>query len=118
MRVLGSLLTLLLGLATGVAGVGVHRNPFGLVLAVGAALGTVWALRQWRRTAVAWFAAGWLVALGGGLLGRPEGDVAVGSDTPGYILIGTGFVLVAQAAGALATRETGTPGRGDAGGDP
>jgi len=117
MRALGSFLALLLGFATGVAGVGVHRIPFGLVLAVGAALGTVWALRQWRRTTVAWFAAGWLVALGGGLLGRPEGDIAVGSDTAGYILIGTGFVLVAQAAGALATRETGTPGRG-AGSDP
>jgi len=112
MRILGYVLALLLGLATGVAGVGVHRRPVGLVLAVGTVLVTVWALRQWRRTAVVWFAAGWLVVLGAGLLGRPEGDIAVGSDLPGYVLIGTGFVLVVQAAAALAARETGAPGRG------
>jgi hypothetical protein len=70
---MGYLLALLLGLATGVAGVGVHRRPIGLVLAVGTVLVTVWALRQWRRTAVVWFAAGWLVVLGASLFGRPEG---------------------------------------------
>ena len=110
MRILGYLLALLLGLATGLAGVAVHRRPVGLVLAVATVLVTVWALRQWRRTAVVWFAAGWLVVLGAGLLGRPEGDIVVGGDLPGWVLIGTGFLLVVQAATALGSREP--PGRG------
>lgn len=112
MRLLARLLAFLLGLATGVAGVGVHRSSLGLVLAVGAPLATVWALREWRRTAVPYYCAGWLLALGGAVLGRPEGDVVLGSDLPGYVLIGTGFVLVVQAVTALTARETGTRGGG------
>lgn len=97
----------LVGAVTGVAALAVHRSgPGWLALAVTASLGPAWALRSTGTPRVgAAYCLGWLVVLGIALAGRPEGDYVVASDTAGYILMATGFVLVVLGVTSL--------GRGD-----
>lgn len=94
MRLLAYALALVLGFAAGIAAIAVHRSPAGLVLGVGTALAVMHALRQWLPGAATAFAAGWLVPLLFAVAGRPEGDVAVASDTYGWLLILSGFVVL------------------------
>lgn len=94
MRLPGYAAALLLGLAAGVAAVALHRTLPGLVLGAGAAMVTLWAIRQWMPTAAAAFAAGWLLPLLAALSGRGEGDYAVAADTRGYLLIAAGVVVL------------------------
>lgn len=94
MRILGAALSLVLGLAAGVAAIAVHRSLPGLVLGVGTALVVLWTLRMWLPVAAAGFAAGWLVALVVAVAGRGEGDYVVSSDPRGWLLIGAGFAIL------------------------
>ncbi|MGH3370158.1 MAG: hypothetical protein ACRDPR_09155 [Nocardioidaceae bacterium] len=94
MRFLGYGLALCLGVTTAVAVLAVHPSPPGLLLGSAATLVTLWALRQWRRPLVAWFALGWLVPVWAGLSGRSEGDYVVSQDTLGYGLLGTALVVL------------------------
>lgn len=94
---------LVAGFVVGLAAVAVHGRTWGLVLGAVASLAALVALPPglWSRVA---YAAGWLVALGLAVVPRPEGDYAVASDVPGYVLIGIGLVLL---VGALATLPVG-----------
>lgn len=98
----------LLGLAAGLASVVVHRSLPGMLLAATAVLTAQWALRQWYRRSAAVFAAGWVAPLVVALLGRPEGDYAVGNDLAGYLLIGTGFLVAAVGITSLGGRDAST----------
>lgn len=99
----GSLtLSLLLGLAVGIAAIAVHRTVYGAVLALTTTLVSMWTLRLWVPRAATAFAAGWLVALLVAIAGRAEGDYAVSSDGLGWLLIGSGFVVLV--AGVAWTR--------------
>lgn len=93
MRLPAYVAALALGLAAGTAALGVHRSALGLLLGAGTALVTMSALRQWLPPAAAWFAAGWLVPLVAGLMGRAEGDYVVSSDLSGILLIAAGLVV-------------------------
>jgi hypothetical protein len=94
MRFLGYALALVLGLAAGIAAIAVHRTVPGLVLGTGTAVVVMRALRLWLPRAAAAFAAGWLVPLVVAVAGRSEGDYAVSSDAYGWLLIGSGFVVL------------------------
>jgi hypothetical protein len=107
---------LLLGAVVGLASTAVHRwvllgVPGGLLLAVSASLLTAWHLRRGPapRSAAA-YCLGWVAVVGLALAGRPEGDYAVAGDVPGYLLMGTGFLLVAFGVASLAPPERAQPG--------
>jgi hypothetical protein len=101
MRLLGLALTLfvsaLLGLAVGVAAVFLHRSTAGLVLGLGTTVLTMRALRHWAPPAVIGYAVGWLAVLLAALGGRAEGDLAVATDTVGWVLVGGGLVVLVTA---------------------
>ncbi|MGZ4470136.1 MAG: DUF6113 family protein [Nocardioidaceae bacterium] len=110
MTVVRHTLALLLGAATGLAAVLVHRMavqrlPFGLVLAVAATLATAWMLRRsaFPRLAMS-YGVGWWLVFGLVLAGRPEGDYAIAADVDGFVLIGTAFAVVFLAVTALTAR--------------
>lgn len=97
----------LVGAATSVAAIAVHRSgPGWLTLAVSATLGVAWALRSTGtpRLAAA-YCLGWLVVLGLALAGRPEGDYVLAGDTAGYLLMATGFALVVLGVTSLGRGE-------------
>jgi len=94
MRFLGYALASVLGLAAGVAAIAVHRSPLGLLLGTGTAVVVMWTLRQWLPRSSAAFAAGWLLPLVLAVAGRGEGDVAVSSDTRGWLVVASGFVIL------------------------
>lgn len=94
MRFVAFLTALLLGLAAGIASIALHRTLPGLLLAAGTTVLALWTLRQWLPRAATVFAAGWLVPLLAAISGRGEGDYAVSSDALGWLLIGTGFVVL------------------------
>lgn len=94
MRFLGYALAFLLGLPTGIAAIAVHPSPAGLVLGVGTTLVVGWALHLWLPGAATAFAVGWLVPLVLAVAGRAEGDVVVASDAYGWLLLGSGFVVL------------------------
>ena len=87
-----ALLCLLVGAASGLAAVAVHREPWGWALGVGAAVAAALALPPtwWGRLA---FCLGWAAAVVRLSLARPEGDYLVGADLRGYGLLGAAFVL-------------------------
>ena len=91
------LLSALLGLAVGVAAVMLHRSSVGLLLSLGTTVLTMRALRHWAPRAVTGFAVGWLAVLLAALAGRAEGDLAVATDTAGWVLVGGGFVVLVTA---------------------
>jgi hypothetical protein len=86
----------LIGAATAVAAIAVHRSgPGWLALAVAASLGVAWALRSTGTPRLgAAYCMGWVGVLGVGLAGRPEGDYVLAGDTAGYVIMATGFALV------------------------
>ncbi|MGA9746113.1 MAG: hypothetical protein WBQ50_01530 [Nocardioides sp.] len=98
---------LLLGATIALGAAAVHRVsavglPLGLVLAVGASVATAWHLRGSDRPRLASsFCLGWVAVLGLAVRGRPEGDFVVAGDVPGYVVMGTGFVLVAFGVASL-----------------
>ncbi len=94
MRLLVLLVTLVLGFAAGVAAIAVHRTVPGLLLGTATAVAVILALRPWQPRASAAFAAGWLVALVAAVAGRSEGDYVVSADLLGWLLIGSGFVVL------------------------
>ncbi len=100
------LAALLVGLVVGVAAVLVHRDGLlTLGLAVVTSLAVPLLLRSGTRPSLASaFALGWVVLVGLVLLGRPEGDWAVGGDLAGYALVATGAALVVLGTGALPAR--------------
>jgi hypothetical protein len=101
----------LIGAATGVAAIAVHRSgPGWLALAVAASLGVGWALRSSDTPRLgAAYCLGWLVVLGFALAGRAEGDYVLASDTAGYVMMATGFGLVVLGITSLG-RGDGHPG--------
>jgi hypothetical protein len=94
MRFAAYALTLVLGLAAGIAAIAVHRTFLGLLLGTGTAVLVIWTLRQWLPRAGTVFAAAWLVPLLAAISGRGEGDYAVSSDSRGWLLIASGFVVL------------------------
>ena len=103
---------LVAGVLAGLAAVLLHRTAFPAGLLLGA-LTTValvgWALGCRRRWLATVFAVGWLAVFLGLAPGRPEGDLVVASDGPGYALIlVAGAVAVAGLAG-LAGRRSPAP---------
>jgi hypothetical protein len=86
----------LIGAATAIAALAVHRSgPAWLVLAVAASVAVAWGLRSTGTPRLgAAYCVGWLVVLGFALAGRPEGDYVLAGDTAGYVMMATGFALV------------------------
>ena len=86
----------LIGAATAVAALAVHRSgPAWLVLAVAASVAVAWGLRSTGTPRLgAAYCVGWLVVLGFALGGRPEGDYVLAGDPAGYVMMATGFALV------------------------
>lgn len=99
----------LIGAATAVAAIAVHRSgPGWLTLAVTASLGVAWGLRSTGTPRLgAAYCLGWLVVLGFALAGRPEGDYVLASDTAGYVMMATGFALVVLGITSLGRGEVG-----------
>ncbi len=100
MRLLGALL---LGAVVGTAALLVHREgPPVLLLAVAASLATgLWLRGSGHPATATAYSVGWVVMLGIAVLGRPEGDWAVGGDLPGNVVMGTGLLLVVVGVTAL-----------------
>ncbi|HEX6247620.1 MAG TPA: hypothetical protein VFZ64_07090 [Nocardioidaceae bacterium] len=98
MRLLGhttaAALSLVLGLVTGTVSVLLHSSLPGLVLGVGTTLVVLWTLRLWLPRAVLAFAAGWLGAFLVALAGRGEGDYVISSDLHGWLITGSGLVIL------------------------
>lgn len=94
MRLLVLLAALVVGFAAGIAAIAVHRTLPGLLLGTATAVAVMVALRPWQPRASTAFAAGWLVPLVAGVAGRREGDYVVASDLFGWLLIGSGFVVL------------------------
>lgn len=94
---LGVALCLLLGMASGVAALAVHRSLPGLLLGVGTAVVVVRTLRLWWPGAGQAFAGGWLVLLVVAVAGRGEGDYVVSSDLLGWSFVASGFVVLVTA---------------------
>lgn len=86
--------SLALGVVVGTAATLVHGLRVGLVLALVASIAAVLALPPgwWSRLP---FALGWLGVVLYLSNPRPEGDYLVASDLDGYLLLGSGLVLVA-----------------------
>ncbi len=96
LRGLLAVLLLAVGMVVGVASVGVHHLPFGLPLAVAAPAAATWALTGGWSTRVS-FVIGWFGVAAYAARRRPEGDYLVAADLQGYLLLGTGLVLLAVA---------------------
>lgn len=92
------------GAVSGVAGVAFHRELWGWVLAVVGATAALLALPPgWLRSG---FGIGWVTALLLAVMGRGEGDWAVGSDLAGYGLLGAGLVHLGLVTATLPVRRT------------
>ena len=100
----------LIGMATAIAAIAVHRSgPAWLTLAVAASVGVAWGLRSTGTPRLgASYCLGWLVVLGFALAGRPEGDYVLAGDTAGYVMMATGFALVVLGITSLGRGEAHT----------
>lgn len=100
LRTAAALGLLVAGFVIGVAAVAVHARAWGLPLGAVATLAALVALPPglWSRCP---YAAGWIVALALALVPRPEGDYAIASDVPGYLLLAVGLVLLVLALATL-----------------
>ena len=103
LRILAAAALLLAGAVSGMAAVLVHARWWGAPLVVAAVVATLLALPGgwWSRGA---FSAGWVAALGYALVPRPEGDFLLAATPRGYVLLGTGLVVVVWAIGTLPRR--------------
>lgn len=97
--VLASVLSVL-GVGSGLASVGLHDKSWTwFLLAVSAPLATVVALpRGFLRSG---FALGWLAVIALALLGRPEGDAAIGASARGYGLFVAALLVMSVAIATL-----------------
>lgn len=105
MSLLRHLACFVVGAAVALAAVLEHRSafPFGLVLALATTFAVPWwLLASTRPRTAASYVMGWLVVLGLVVVGRPEGDYALASDTAGYAMLGAGFLLVVVGIVAIA----------------
>lgn len=98
-----------LGLVVALASVLVHRTgPLLLALAVAASVAVAVRLRRGDPPSVAaGYCLGWVLLVGVVVLGRPEGDWAVGGDWAGYAVMGTGLLLVVLGVTSLPGRASG-----------
>lgn len=102
---------LLVGALVGLLSVAVHREGAAvLLLAVATSLATAaWLHGSVRRSLAAAYCLGWVALLGAVSVGRPEGDYALAADPAGYVVVGTGLVLLAAGIGSLGSARP--PGR-------
>lgn len=101
-----TLLALLVGAVSGVAGTLLHQHWWGLALALGTGLVVLaWLPPGVVRVA---FAVGWCVPVLRGALARPTGGFLIAADAPGWSFMAGSLVLLVA---ALATV---LPGRGHA----
>jgi len=96
-RVAALALCLVLGGAAGIATLAAHRTLPGAALALGATVLVMRALSWWLPWAATAFGAGWLACLLVALGGRPEGDYVISADAWGWVLLGSGFVVLVTA---------------------
>ncbi|MCW2764318.1 MAG: hypothetical protein JWO11_277 [Nocardioides sp.] len=91
---------LVIGAAVGLATVALHELSWGLPLAAAAVGLTMFALPAgwWTRLP---FAIGLVGLVGWLTIPRPEGDYAIGSDVPGYVLISLGVAVIVAAVTTL-----------------
>lgn len=84
----------------------VHRSgALAVLLAAAASVATaLWLLRGPRPALAAGYGVGWVALLGLVVAGRPEGDWAVGGDPAGYVVMGTGLLLLVLGAAGLPGR--------------
>lgn len=103
-----------LGAAVGVCAVALHPFWWGLALGVAATLATLVALPGgwWTRLS---FALGFVVMLAVLTGQRPEGDYLVAQDPQGYLLLGSGLVVLLGGIAGIRTRPATPPGAGDSG---
>lgn len=106
MRLAGYGLAPLLGAATAVAVVVLHRTPLGLLLGAVATLVVLGVLRQGRRTPVVLFAAGWVPAVVLLAPARPDGGYLVGTDLPGLGLLVLWLAVLVVAALSIPSRHS------------
>jgi len=98
----GAVSLIAVGFIVGIAAVAVHARWWGLLLAVGAAIAGVLALRPGLQRVA--YAAGWVVAVALAVVPRPEGDYAIASDVPGYLFLALAVALVILALATLPVR--------------
>ena len=82
-----------LGVVVGGLAILTHHRPVGLALGVLASAATAWALPGGWSLRFS-FVAGWVAVLGYVLVPRAGGGFLVGSDAPGYLLLGFGLALM------------------------
>lgn len=103
-RVAVAVAALVGGALVGVCSVLVHHDWWGLLLALAATGACLVAIAGgwWRRLP---FAVGWDAAVLWLSVERSEGDYLIASDTSGYLLLGSGVVvLIAGVVGAVGPR--------------
>jgi hypothetical protein len=91
---------LLLGAATGIAAVFVHRMAWGLALGLAATALTAYALPPGWSTRLP-FVLGFVAAVGWLTVPRPEGDYVVSENWQGYTLLGFTMVLLVTGLATL-----------------
>ena len=93
-------LTLMAGLATGVAAVAVHEIWWGLVLSTATTLLLLFAAPPgwWTRLP---FGVGYVAAVALLAVPRPEGDYLISNDPAGYFLLGTTLVVLTVSVATL-----------------
>lgn len=93
-------LSLMAGLATGVATVALHQHWWGLLLGVATTGLLLFAAPPGWGTRLA-FALGYVIAVGVLAVPRPEGDYWIASNAEGYILLGTTLVVLCVSIATL-----------------
>jgi len=99
-----ALLAAAVGVVSGVCAVAFHHEPWGWWLAVVGLSAAVLALRGWARVGLT---LGWLGVVFVAVLGRPEGDWAIGSDVSGYSLLGVALLHLGFTSATLPVRRPG-----------
>jgi len=99
-RVLMAVSLLLVGAATGIAAVFVHRMTWGLALGLVATALTAYALPPGWSTRLP-FVLGWVAMVGWLTVPRPEGDYLVSENWQGYTMLGFGMVLLVTGLATL-----------------
>jgi hypothetical protein len=97
-----------LGLVVALSSVALHQRWWALPLAIAATATTAYALPPgwWGRVP---FAFGWVAMVAYLAFPRGEGDYAVSSDAPGYVLLGFAVALLVAATVSLRPVRRGSP---------
>jgi hypothetical protein len=108
MRIATQVATVLLaaaaGVVSGVCAVAFHSESWGWWLAVVGLSAAVLALRGWARVGLT---LGWLGVVFVAVLGRSEGDWAIGSDAAGYGLLAVALLHLGFTMATLPVRRPG-----------